>query len=187
MERMLELLETNPVIAAVKSQEGLNRALESQCSVIFLLFGSVCDITDLVDQVKGAGKAAIVHMDLVQGLASKEISVDFLRNNTRADGIISTKSPLVKHARELGLLCIQRSFVVDSMALATLKKQLQSFQPDAVEIMPGIMPQILRQLRENGDLPLIAGGLIQSRKDIIAALDAGADAISTTREALWNA
>ncbi len=187
MERMLELLETNPVIAAVKSQEGLNRALESQCSVIFLLFGSVCDITGLVDQVKGAGKAAIVHMDLVQGLASKEISVDFLRTNTRADGIISTKSPLVKHARELGLLCIQRSFVVDSMALATLKKQLQSFRPDAVEIMPGIMPQILRQLRENGDLPLIAGGLIQSRKDIIAALDAGADAISTTREALWNA
>lgn len=185
MDRMIELFEDNPVIAAVKNQEGLDHAVNSSCSVIFLLFGTVCDVADLVEQIKAAGKTAIVHLDLIAGLASKEVSVDFIRSNTRADGIISTKSPLVKHAHDSGLLCIQRSFVVDSMAFATLKKQIQQFRPDAVEIMPGIMPKILEQLREESDLPLIAGGLLQDRRDIIAALEAGADAVSTTKEALW--
>ena len=34
---MMELLETSPVIAAVKSEDGLKAALESDCQVIFLL------------------------------------------------------------------------------------------------------------------------------------------------------
>ena len=34
-------------------------------------------------------------------------------------------------------------------------------------------------------VPVIAGGLISDKEDIIAALDAGAAAISTTKEELW--
>ena len=53
--------------------------------------------------------------------------------------------------------------------------------------MPGIMPKILKEIRGYTDIPLIAGGLISDKKDIMAALSAGADAISTTNEALWMA
>ena len=34
-------------------------------------------------------------------------------------------------------------------------------------------------------VPVIAGGLISDKEDIIAALDAGAASISTTKEELW--
>ena len=137
---MLELLEESPIIAAVKSWEGLEKSLKSECKVVFVLFGTICDIDQIVARIKDAGKVAIVHVDMIQGLSTKRVAVDFIAHNTRADGIISTKNTLVEHAKEMGLYAIQRTFVVDSIALDTLKKQIEMFRPDAVEIMPGVMP-----------------------------------------------
>ena len=37
-------LAGNPIIAAVKEPEGLDRALDSDCGVIFLLCGDICTI-----------------------------------------------------------------------------------------------------------------------------------------------
>ena len=124
-------------------------------------------------------------MDMIQGLSTKRVAVDFIAHNTRADGIISTKNTLVEHAKEMGLYAIQRTFVVDSIALDTLKKQIEMFRPDAVEIMPGVMPKILKIMREYTDIPLIAGGLLSDKKDVMAAFEAGTDAISATNEAVW--
>ena len=45
------------------------------------------------------GKKAIVHVDLILGLSSKEISVDFIKKYTKADGIISMKPTLIKRQR----------------------------------------------------------------------------------------
>ena len=39
--------------------------------------------------------------------------------------------------------------------------------------------------RAAGRVPVIAGGLISDKEDIIAALDAGAAAISSTNPAIW--
>ena len=171
---------------AVKDEQGLEKALKTESPVVFLLFGNICNITGLVDQVKNSGKIAIVHVDLIQGLSSKEVAVDFIHQNTRADGIISTKAPLVRHAMDLGMIGGQRTFLIDSMALETTKKQLLTFQPDFMELMPGVMPKILKTVRGYTEIPLVAGGLISDKKDILAAFDAGVDAVSTTREELWG-
>lgn len=88
---MLELLEESPIIAAVKSWEGLEKSLKSECKVVFVLFGTICDIDQIVARIKDAGKVAIVHVDMIQGLSTKRVAVDFIAHNTRADGIISTK------------------------------------------------------------------------------------------------
>ncbi len=185
--RVIELLETSPVIAAVKDEKSFNRCFESECQIVFILCGSICNISKLVKQVKDHGKTAIVHVDLIAGLNAKEVAVDFVKQNTEADGIISTKPLLVKRAVELGLIGIQRTFVIDSMAMDTTKKQIDTFHPDLVEIMPGIMPKVLKKIREYTDIPVIAGGLISDKKDIMAAFSAGADAVSTTKEELWFA
>ena len=58
------------------------------------------------------------------------------------------------------------------------------FRPDAVEIMPGVMPKILKIMREYTDIPLIAGDCCLT-KDVMAAFEAGTDAISATNEAVW--
>lgn len=181
-----ELLEESPIIAAVKNEEGLKQSLKSDCKVVFLLCGTICDVPDIIRTLKEHEKVVIVHVDLIAGLSTKEVAVDFIKNNTQADGIISTKPTLVKHAKELGLIAIQRTFLVDSLALEALKKQILTFKPDAVEIMPGIMPKVLKDMREYTKIPLIAGGLLSDKKDVMAALAAGADAISATKEELWD-
>ena len=185
-EKIRDLFESSPIITAVKDEQGLEKALKTESPVVFLLFGNICSITGLVDQVKNSGKIAIVHVDLIQGLSSKEVAVDFIHQNTRADGIISTKAPLVRHAMDLGMIGGQRTFLIDSMALETTKKQLLTFQPDFMELMPGVMPKILKTVRGYTEIPLVAGGLISDKKDILAAFDAGVDAVSTTREELWG-
>ena len=185
-EKIRDLFEISPIITAVKDEQGLEKALKTESPVVFLLFGNICNITGLVDQVKNSGKIAIVHVDLIQGLSSKEVAVDFIHQNTRADGIISTKAPLVRHAMDLGMIGGQRTFLIDSMALETTKKQLLTFQPDFMELIPGVMPKILKTVRGYTEIPLVAGGLISDKKDILAAFDAGVDAVSTTREELWG-
>ena len=185
--RAIDLVETSPVIAAVKDDNGLKRCFDSECQVVFILYGNICTIGGIVQEIKEHGQVAIVHADLTAGLSSREIAVDFIQQNTEADGIISTKPLLVKRAVELGLIGVQRTFIIDSMAMSTTKKQIDTFRPDLVEVMPGIMPRVLKEIRSYTDIPIIAGGLISDKKDIMAAFSAGADAISTTKEDLWFA
>lgn len=116
-EQLLDLLAGGPVIAAVKDAGGLAAALDSDVSVVFLLSGDVLTIPDTAARVRRAGKRAFVHLDLVDGLAAREVSVDFIARQTQADGIISTKAALTRRGRELGLVSIQRIFLLDSMAL----------------------------------------------------------------------
>ena len=70
-------------------------------------------------------------------------------------------------------------------AMALLAPEQRQFRPDVVEILPGAMPKVLRQLTAFSPVPVIAGGLIHDKEDVIAALDAGAAAISSTDPAIW--
>ncbi len=63
---------------------------------------------------------------------------------------------------------------------------MAAFQPDFMEIMPGMMPKILKQIRETTSVLLVAGGLLSDKQDIMAAFQAGVDAVSTTKEELWE-
>lgn len=183
---LLEVIADSPVIAAVKDEEGLEKSLRTDCRIIFILYGNICSLTTIVEKIKSRDKLAIVHADLVQGLSAKTEAIDYIKNNTKADGILSTKGNLVKHATDIGLIGILRNFIIDSIAMENVNKQVELAHPDMIEIMPGIMPEIIEKLKNEIKLPLIAGGLISDKKDVIAALSAGADAVSTTKEELWN-
>lgn len=183
----MKQLENCPVIAAVKNREQLEKCFSSQCEIIFLLFGDICNITENVQLVKDSGKFVVVHIDLISGLSSKEIAVDFIRRYTKADGIISTRPLLIKRAGELGLFTVLRVFVIDSMAISNIKKEKDTAQPDVIEILPGLMPKIITGICKEINVPIIAGGLISDKEDIMSALKAGAVSISTTNEAAWFA
>ena len=181
----LDALYDCPVVASVKDEAGLERALASQCRVVFLLFGSVLNIAALVARVKGAGKLALVHLDLVEGLAQRDVSVDFLARDTRADGVITTRPQLARHAKGLGLISLQRFFLLDSMAVENMRKTLEQDGCDLIEVLPGAMPKVLRGLTASIRKPVIAGGLICDKEDVTGALAAGAVAVSSTSEDVW--
>ncbi len=180
-----EAIEGSPVIAAVKNFESLEKALACESRIIFILFGDICNISDIAAKVKGAGKLAVVHIDLITGLASKEIAVDFIHQCTDADGIISAKPALVKYATKLSLFTVLRFFVIDSLALSNIEKQLQSVKPDVVEVLPLLMPRILTRICSISHVPVISGGLISEKEDVDTMLSAGASCISSTSENIW--
>lgn len=188
MQNFYHIVEANPMIAAVKDCEGLKKSCESEdIRVIFILFGDICTIGNLVQQVKDADKTALVHIDLITGLSSKEITVDYIKENTSADGIITTKLPLVHRAKELEMYTVMRFFVIDSMALKNIEslEQQKRGKPDFIEVLPGVMPKVLRKICELSRIPVIAGGLIADKEDVMGALDAGAVAVSTTNQSVW--
>lgn len=186
MKNMIEKLENCPVIAAVKDNSGLEECLKMDVEVVFVLYGTVCTISDIVKQIKDRGKTAVVHIDLIQGLSGKEAAVEFLKNYTCADGIITTKPALVKYAKELGMFTVLRYFVIDSMAYDNIQKQTASYRPDVIEILPGLMPKVIGRVQKSVRCPVIAGGLISEKEDIFHALKAGAIAISTTNVNVWK-
>ena len=189
-QEFYDAVEANPVIAAVKSDAGLQAAVEmEEIQVIFVLYGDVCTIPEILERIKAAGKKAMVHIDLIAGLSAKEISVEFIARQTRADGIITTKPALVRRAKELGIFAVLRFFVIDSLALKNienLEMQCGTSRPDFIEVLPGVMPKVLGRIAKVSRIPMIAGGLITEKEYVIAALSVGAIAVSSTNQDVWN-
>ena len=186
-QKLYDLIEANPVIAAVKDMEGLDACCQrDEIKVVFILFGDICNISAIVEQIKASDKVAMVHIDLITGLSGKEVAVDFIKNNTLADGIISTKPALIKRARELSLYTTLRVFVLDSMAFENIRQQQHIVRPDFIEVLPGVMPRVIKRICSSIKTPIIAGGLITDKEDVMAALSAGAIAVSSTNHQVWK-
>lgn len=180
-----QALENSPVIAAIKDDDGLARCTACDSQVVFILYGDICSIADIVAGIKAAGKLAMVHLDLITGLSAKEIAVDFIKKYTKADGIITTKPTLVKRARELGLCTVLRFFVIDSMAFGNIGRQLKTARPDLIEILPALMPKVVRKICGMSSTPVIAGGLVSDKEDIMELLNAGVICVSSTNPQIW--
>lgn len=185
-KEFLEAIEDCPIIAAVKDEPGLEKCLETDIKIVFILYGDLCSIADIVHRLREQKKITMVHIDLITGLSAKEVSVDYINKMTEADGIITTKQNLIKRAKELGLHTIQRFFVIDSLALENIKKQTESSKPDLIEILPGVMPKVIGRITSMVEVPVIAGGLVSDKEDVMTALSAGAVSVSTTRAGIWT-
>lgn len=176
-----------PVIPAVKNDEWLEFGIKSECEIIYVLYGNICTIQEIVHKLKASGKMVIVHIDLITGLASKDICVDFIKKYTETDGIISTKAHMIKRANEIGLFTIQRFFMIDQLTYDNIKKNVRETDPDVVEMMPaGLEKMIKFAIEEVDGKPLVASGLVLDKSDVTRALSAGAIAVSTTNRKVWN-
>ena len=186
MSEFAEKLRDNPIIAAAFDAPKLELALSSPCGVVFVLFGSLMTMTEAVERGHRAGKLVMLHADLVDGLSGREAAIDILAKYARPDGIISTKPALIRRAKAHGLYTIQRIFALDSISVEAIPGQLASSRPDYAEILHGLMPRVISGVGAMTDTPIIAGGLIKQKKEAIAALAAGAVAISTSDSSIWE-
>ena len=180
-----EVLSLHPVIASIKDEDGLRSVLRAPCPVVFVLFGSVMTIHSIVASLKSAGKMVFVDVDLLDGFSSKPVTVDFLKAHTQVEGVLSSKSIMVKAAKTAGLLAIHRLFLVDSFSYNNVSKQVKISEPDAIMILPGCMPRVISWVCDETELPLIAGGLVCDKDDVMGALGAGATAVASSNRGVW--
>lgn len=182
---MKELLELNPIIGAIK-EDNLESIIKSECEVVFLLNGNILTLKKQIALLHKYGKKVFVHLDMIQGLASTPVAVDYIKNELNVDGIITTKTNIVKRAIELNINVIQRFFFIDSISLENAIESLKKVKPQAIEIMPGIIPKVVNKIHKiHPDIPIICGGLIDNKEEIINVLSMGAMAISTSNSDLW--
>jgi len=185
-EALAQRLARNRVIPAVKADAGLKKALQSHHDVLFLLYGDILSLDANVNAVLRSGKKPFVHLDMINGLANNTIVLEyFYRHFKRECGVITTKSTMVKKAMELGISVVQRYFMLDSLSVESAVEGIVKTRPDAIEIMPGILPRVIAHISRQTSVPVIAGGLIQTASDIEKILASGAIAASVSRCELW--
>lgn len=182
MSDIIACLEENPVIAAIGDGKW-EQALKSPVQVIFYQSANLLTVEQKVRQAHEAGKYIMVHMDLAEGIGKDRSGVRFLAQ-CGADGIISTKAQLIRYGREQGILTIQRFFALDSKGLESIDEMLRNSQPHLIEIVPGVIPKVLERFAK-GTMPVIAGGLLETKSELTQALGCGVIAVSTGRTELW--
>lgn len=182
-QTITDTLERTPIIAATDS-DGWQKAVASDAEVLFHLNANIMTIASDIKKAKANHKYVFVHIDLAEGIGKDRTGIRWL-SELGIDGIISTRAQLIRTAKECGLTAIQRFFVLDSKGMNSIGDMIDVSRPDLIEIMPGVIPKALRLFSEKG-IPVIAGGLIETKSEITAALSAGAVAISTGKSGLWS-
>lgn len=181
-EQLRDCLECNPVIAAVQA-DAIQAALASPVQLIFHLGAELTTVAEVIRLVHEAGKYIFIHLDLAEGIGKDRAGVRYLAQ-CGADGIISTKAQLIRFAKEQGLITVQRFFTLDSKGIDSIDEMVKNTNPHLMEIMPGVICKTVSRFSA-GPIPVIAGGLIQTKAEVTAALGCGAAAVSTGSQGLW--
>ena len=178
----IECLEENPVIAAI-CDDKWDAALDAPVQILFYLSANILSLKKKVMQAHDAGKKLVVHIDLAEGIGKDRAGIEFLKQ-CGVDGLISTRSSLIRIAKDVGLVTVQRCFALDSKGVVSIGEIIQKSGPDLIEIMPGVIGKIIYRFSKLGT-PVIAGGLLETKSEVTTALSSGAVAASTGKLELW--
>jgi glycerol uptake operon antiterminator len=184
-KNMIDLVESQ-VIVSIREPKDIDKAIKSKANIVFLLTGNLLSVKDYVEVLQNANKQVFVHLDFIDGLANSRSAIEYIAKHIKPLGIITTKSNLIKFAKEFHLMTIQRIFLIDRGAIKKGIEMVNSCKPDAVEVLPGLMPRVIFELTETVETPLIVGGLIANEDEIHNALKAGALAVSVGNPKLWD-
>ena len=178
--------QNSPIIIAAKNEKALKESFQSPISIVFLLYGDIVSLPGLVAQLKEHRKTVLVHLDFIAGLSTHEVVLTYIRDVCHADGIITTKRNLIEPAKRLGLITIQRFFIIDHLSIRNMIQQARTVEPDLVEVLPALIPKVITDLKHSISVPIVTGGMVCSKNDVIQALNAGALCVSASSEEVWS-
>jgi glycerol uptake operon antiterminator len=180
------LLDEVPIIAAIRNDNDLERVIHCDIKIVFVLYGSIVEIEDICRKLKAVHKLVFIHVDMIDGLKPDVKGLEFIKKVADPYGIITTKTASIKSAMSFGLYTILRVFILDSQSLKTGIQNIHTVTPHAVEVLPGVASKIINIIKKDIHIPIIAGGLINNKKDVMDAMSAGALAVSSSSEEVWK-
>lgn len=183
----MNIFQQGNVIAAVKTAQDLEVALSSGAQDIFLLKANINTVSQWVDMCHSANKRVFIHTDLAEGFGKDDASLQYIADVIKPDGILSTKIGIVRTAIQLGLYAVYRVFLIDQQSMNSALANIDKYHPYAVEIMPGVAYDAIRELSDNAkDVHIIAGGFIKTKQSVAKAIESGALTCSTSSKQLWG-
>src|SRR5207247_9507968 len=93
-QEFLRLARQYPVAAAMKSNEDMQVALETDALLLFLLKGDAFQLAPFVNEAHQRGTVVVVHVDLVSGIGKDRAGIQYL-HQIGIDAIITSRSHLV--------------------------------------------------------------------------------------------
>lgn len=174
------------IIPAIRTIRDLEKMFETNYEYAVFLDLHVAQVKNVVTLAKQRGKKMLLHVDMIHGLKHDEYATEFLVQEMKPDGLISTRSNVIKKAKQKNVLAIQRLFLIDQSALDKSLQLVEKTDPDYIEVLPGIVPSFISEVKELTGKPILAGGLIRTQSDVERALEAGATGITTSNQSLWK-
>ena len=181
----MSIFDNRKVAASIRIDADFTEALKSQVEVIFMQNSNILNVKEQIERAHEAGKKVFIHMDFAEGIGKDRAGLNYIKL-LGADGILSTKTSMIRSARDIGLITVQRFFIVDSHSVDTAVDSIKIAKPDVVEIMPGVVDKKIKEFAEKVDTPILAGGLIEYEDEVDKAIDSGAKAVSTANKTLWD-
>jgi glycerol uptake operon antiterminator len=174
------------ILPASTNMKEFERFLKSSYEIGVFLDMHIGQLKNISRLARENGKKMIYHVDLIHGIKSDEYATEYICQEFKPYGLISTKSGVILKAKQKGVIAVQRIFLIDSHALENSYKLIEKTLPDFIEVLPGAMPQMIKEVKDRVKVPIFAGGLIRTPEDVQNALDAGAAAITTSKRELWD-
>ncbi len=174
------------IIPAIRSMKDYEKFLNSPFTygvILEIHLGLLQTVMRFAGERK---KKLFLHLDLIQGLSQDEAATDFICQTMKPYGLISTKSNVIIKAKQKGVVATQRVFFIDSNAGKKSIQLIKKNDPDIVEVLPGLIPKAISQLKDKTGKIIFAGGLIETVEEVEKALAAGASAITTSNPGLWK-
>lgn len=186
MYNFFDKISDNPIVASVNRLEQLDSAIDSPCENIFLLTGNIFNLKEIAHRVKSKNKGLYIGIDFIDGFSRDTWGLEYIVKNIHPDGIITTKDNLIKLGKDLGAFTILRLSIFDSTSLQEGIKSIKGTRPHVVEILPGIMPRVIKIISKETNAPIVASGLIMNEEDVFKILRSGAMAVSSTNKKMWH-
>ncbi|MFS1513990.1 glycerol-3-phosphate responsive antiterminator [Chengkuizengella sp. SCS-71B] len=179
-------IQGQKVLPAIRTMKDFEQMMKSPYEYGVFLDMHISRLKDVYRLAYQNKKKMFLHADLIQGLKNDEYAAEYLCQEFKPAGLISTRSKVISKAKQKGVIAIQRLFLLDTNALEKSYSLIEIIKPDFIEVLPGIIPRMIREVNEKTGIPVFAGGLIKTIDDVDSALSAGAVAVTTSDKLIWK-
>ncbi|MGM0846680.1 MAG: glycerol-3-phosphate responsive antiterminator [Bacillota bacterium] len=174
------------ILPAVRSMKEFDKMLQTNYEYGVFLDLHIGMLKTVYQYAKENNRKMFLHLDLIQGLKGDEYGAQYVCQEIKPYGIISTKGKAIQQAKKKGVVAIQRAFVLDSSAMERSMELVKHSNPDYIELLPGVIPKVIKTIKTETGKPVFAGGLIDTVNEVEEAIEAGASAITTSNRELWK-
>lgn len=178
--------EGQQILPAIRNMKQFERFLDSPYTYGVLLDTHLGQVRNIVRLANSSNKKMLIHVDLIQGLKHDEYAAEFICQEVKPAGLISTRSNVIAKAKQRGIYAIQRLFLLDSSALEKSLELIARTKPDYIEVLPGLVPSLIAEIKEKTGIPIFAGGFVKTSEEVHQALQAGATAVTSSEMDLWK-
>ena len=183
----IEILSPNRIIPVAESRTQLLTALTiPDHNAIFIRHCDLFEIKLLCQQATHRGYSLYINVDHINGIYPDIAGLQYLIEQFHITGIISTSLKVLMLGKVLGLHTIFHIFAADSTGLGSALEMIDTTAIDLFDVSPAlVVPSISVALKGLLPHPFIASGLISTKRQVQAVLQAGALGVAVIQPELW--